>query len=177
MISAASSSSSSPSSSPAGRRTTEPFGHWLQPSPGQMHLEPLVLPHLLLLPLLLLFPFFLSAACKRKATVEMLTPSPPASHVTDRDCRLRTGDLRQRCRPRPRRWSRLCPQAGVCHELYQRCGDGPWRRQLRRSPPRVTTTSVGATLCGNEPLQHVQPSTWPIVGVRKAAVDTGVQPL
>ena len=42
----------------------------------------------------------------------------------------------------------------------QRCGDVPWRGQLRRSAARVASTSAGVAPCGVEPLQHVQPLTW-----------------
>ena len=78
----------------------------------------------------------------------------------------------------PRRWSRLCPQASVrlvrappppaapraaSPPQGQRCGDGPWRRQVRRSADRVATTSAGVApsdsghkMCRRQ--LHVQPS-------------------
>ena len=52
------------------------------------------------------------------------------------------------------------------------CGEGSRDAQRLVSPPRV----LGVALCGDEPLQHVQPSTWPTVRVKEAAVNAGVQP-
>ena len=77
------------------------------------------------------------------------------SHVTDRDCRLRSQSCKQLLRPRPRRWSVLCPWAVVRLLLHLllllltprhhsrtsavvtgRC-EGSCDAQLLMSPPRA----------------------------------------
>ena len=50
----------------------------------------------------------------------------PGSHVADRDCRLRPGNLRQRCRPHPR-WRLLLSPWGVVLLVHLRgCRLSPW---------------------------------------------------
>ena len=88
----------------------------------------------------------------------------PGSHVTDRDCRLRPGHLRQRCPPLPRRrsllfpWGRrtlrgpppprlLCCPSSVpvgrrkVHAPNHGCDEGLRTAQLRRSSARAAATS------------------------------------
>ena len=88
----------------------------------------------------------------------------PGSHVTDRDCRLRPGNLRQRCRPHPQ-WRLLLSPWGVstarepppplhwrssvpvgrcaaqATHSSEHCGGWPPPVLQRRSVARVATTS------------------------------------
>ena len=146
-----SSSSSSPSLVRGGlldARERAPRRPDTVPDPAQLLQQQALI---VLLPRLLL----LLRACQERVVEEELhRTSSCAAPRRASDCRLRPGDLRQRCRPRPWRWSRLCPWAGVHLELHLLLlllapryhhntsavvtgrGEGSCDAQLLVSPPR-----------------------------------------
>ena len=88
------------------------------------------------------------------------------SHVTDRDCRLRPGNLKQKCRPHPR-WRLLLSPCGVVLlvTLHLHCtGDrrSSWGVVLLRPPtPRSTVVGGRRQCCSDAPLLVSPPRAEP----------------